>query len=224
MKRSKRQSFIIQIGHLQYHVLVRYQNAQKELMYLMNYLKFLNRGYFLHEIVSYQSITILLCTAYFVAFPYTPLYTLSNFPSVSSLSMYLPIFHLFDNSWYFLSCFFIPYQLRVLMNTYKWSVGKTNTDKPSEIDFYCTQMKLNELKNHDHFYWPTYCMHLRKNSQLQVFMAEGPNSRFSWNKGPSLGPSLSTLLTCYVAMESRKVIMCTGMKLYSSAKAHIQVW
>ncbi len=32
-----------------------------------------------------------------------------------------------------------------------------------------------------------------------------------------------TLLTCYIAMKSRKVIMCGDMKLYQSAKAHIQV-
>ncbi len=46
------------------------------------------------------------------------------------------------------------------------------------------------------------------------------NSRFSWEKDPKW----STLLTCYSAIESRKIIMCGGMKSYRSAKAHIQVW
>ncbi len=42
----------------------------------------------------------------------------------------------------------------------------------------------------------------KNSSLLQVFMREGPNSRFSWKKGLK-GYEFLTLLICYMAMESR---------------------
>ncbi len=48
-------------------------------------------------------------------------------------------------------------------------------------------------------------MHVWKKGQpTPGFMEEGHNSRFSWRK------------IQIIAMESRKVIMCGGMKLYSA--------
>ena len=62
---------------------------------------------------------------------------------------------------------------------------------------------------------PTIGFHGRR-VQFQV----GPNSRFSWKKVPKL----STLLTSYIVMESRKVIMFGGMKLYPSVqRSHASV-
>ncbi len=56
-----------------------------------------------------------------------------------------------------------------------------------------------------------------KGGQLLVFMEEGANSQVFMEEGPK------TLLTCNIAMESKKMIICGGLELYSSAKAHIQV-
>ncbi len=47
---------------------------------------------------------------------------------------------------------------------------------------------------------------MEERTHLQIFLKEGPE--------------IVILLTCYVAMESRKVIMCGGLKLYPSGKGH----
>ena len=56
-------------------------------------------------------------------------------------------------------------------------------------------------------------------SKVQVFMEERPNSKFLCKKDPKL----LTIFVCYIAMETRKEILCGGIKLYPSTKAHIQV-
>ena len=56
---------------------------------------------------------------------------------------------------------------------------------------------------------------------------ECPKSTFLWKNVSTpkflckKDPKLLTIFVCYIAMETRKEILCGGIKLYPSTKAHI---
>jgi len=66
--------------------------------------------------------------------------------------------------------------------------------------------------SHSRFVWKQW-------AKLHVCMQEGPKSMFLCKKGPKV----PTLFICYIAMETGKVIVCGGLKMFPNSKAHMQV-